>query len=63
VLAGPEHHRGGRRPDSRAGAVQLCQRGRVLEIARALNTKTDHRDKDRIDKAALMRLKQELGKG
>ena len=28
-----------------------------------LKTKTDYRDKDRTDKAALIRLKQELGKG
>jgi len=34
-----------------------------LDIDGLLKTKTDYRDKDRIDKAALMRLKQELGKG
>jgi hypothetical protein len=35
----------------------------TLDIDGLLKTKTDYRDKDRIDKAALMRLKQELGKG
>lgn len=35
----------------------------TLDIDGLLKTKTDYRDKDRIDKAALMRLKQALGKG
>lgn len=35
----------------------------TLDIEGLLKTKTDYRDKDRIDKAALTQLKQALGKG
>jgi hypothetical protein len=34
---------------------------RTLDIEGLLKTKTDYRDKDRIDREALLRLKRQLG--